>query len=217
MGARFRGDRGQAFPIYMWMVVSLLFVALAFFAVGQAGAARNNAQGAADAAALAGAQHMRDTAPWDDLADLTWEDWEDILDGRGLKTAGACEAADAFASHNRAAVQECDPALAEVWVRVQNNNGVGESVVPGVSSTRATATATAEIKPRCHLGPKPDDPPDPPDPGDPPGPGDEDPEEDAPLPPFDIECAGETVRFDPLHPGLWKDLARNLFAVQLVD
>ncbi|MEK8144688.1 pilus assembly protein TadG-related protein [Streptomyces sp. M10(2022)] len=42
------------------MVVGLLFLAFAFFAVGQASATRNGAQGAADAAALAAAQDARD-------------------------------------------------------------------------------------------------------------------------------------------------------------
>ncbi|MCB5170075.1 pilus assembly protein TadG-related protein [Streptomyces bambusae] len=200
-------DRGQAFPIYMWMVASLLFVALAFFAVGQAGAARNNAQGAADAAALAGAQKIRDTVPWSNLGDLKWEDWEDILDGRGLRAEGACTAASAFAAENQAVVQECDALPVEVWVRVQNAKGLGRSVVPGVSSTKATAQAAAEVKPRCHLGPKPDDPPDP---------GDDDPA-DGVLPPFEIRCTGKTIHFDPLNPGVWKDLSRTLFTVQLVD
>ncbi|MFE7120718.1 pilus assembly protein TadG-related protein, partial [Streptomyces sp. NPDC057654] len=54
------GDAGQAFPIYITAVVGILFLALAFFAVGQAGAKKNGAQTAADASALAAAQDYRD-------------------------------------------------------------------------------------------------------------------------------------------------------------
>lgn len=61
MTAKPRGDAGQAFPIYVVMVAGLLFLAFAFFAVGKASATRNEAQGAADAAALAAAQDARDT------------------------------------------------------------------------------------------------------------------------------------------------------------
>lgn len=194
----------------MWMVASLLFVALAFFAVGQAGAIRNTAQGAADAAALAGAQAVRDTEPWESLPDLTWEDWEDILEGKGFLLTRACDAADAFAGSNGAAVTECDPSVRDVWVRVQGSRSIDNPVVSNRS--RATAEATAEITPRCRLGPKPEVP------SDPGGEEPEDPvEEPLPLPPLEIRCDGEDLRLDPLNPGVWKDLARTLFTVQLVD
>jgi hypothetical protein len=38
------GDAGQAFPIYIVVVGGLLFLAFAYFAVGQAAANRNGAQ-----------------------------------------------------------------------------------------------------------------------------------------------------------------------------
>ena len=53
-------DDGQAFPIYITVVGGLLFLAFAYFAVGQAAVNRNGAQTAADAAALAAAQEARD-------------------------------------------------------------------------------------------------------------------------------------------------------------
>src|SRR4051794_28092055 len=53
-------DAGQAFPIYITVVGGLLFLAFAYLAVGQAAATRNGAQTAADAAALAAAQDLRD-------------------------------------------------------------------------------------------------------------------------------------------------------------
>jgi hypothetical protein len=56
---RLAGDAGQAFPIYITAVAGLLFLALALFAVGQAGATRNGGQTAADAAALGAAEDFR--------------------------------------------------------------------------------------------------------------------------------------------------------------
>ena len=53
------GDAGQAFPIYITVVGGLLFLALAYFAVGQATVNRGGAQTAADAASLAAAQYVR--------------------------------------------------------------------------------------------------------------------------------------------------------------
>ncbi len=57
---RHRRDAGQTLPIYVVAIGGLLFLALAFFAVGQAAATRNGAQTAADAAALAAGQKYRD-------------------------------------------------------------------------------------------------------------------------------------------------------------
>ncbi|WP_308692521.1 pilus assembly protein TadG-related protein [Streptomyces diastaticus] len=54
-----RLDQGQALPLFIWISGMLLFVAFAFFAFAQAAVARNGAQSAADAAALAAAQESR--------------------------------------------------------------------------------------------------------------------------------------------------------------
>lgn len=83
------GDRGQAFPIYVVALVGLLFAALALFVVGQASVTRSNAQGAADAAALAAARDARDhLLPGLDLALLKPEEWEDVLGGKRLFLEG---------------------------------------------------------------------------------------------------------------------------------
>lgn len=69
------------------MVAGLLFLAFAYFAVGQAAVNRNGAQTAADAAALAAAQETRDG-----LADLWVADvldpskWLGIFEGRAART-----------------------------------------------------------------------------------------------------------------------------------
>ena len=65
------------------MVAGLLFLALAYLAVGQAAVNRGGAQTAADAAALAAAQNTRDqlAGKWlEDLLDPT--KWQDIFDGK---------------------------------------------------------------------------------------------------------------------------------------
>lgn len=83
-----RPDAGQAFPIYIMMVAGLLFLALAFFAVGKASALRNEAQGAADASALAAGQSAREQfeAPF---IEALWTDSLGVFLGRSPSSAGA--------------------------------------------------------------------------------------------------------------------------------
>lgn len=201
-------DRGQAFPIYVLVVAGLLFAALAFFAVGQASVTRSNAQGAADAAALAAAREARDNlVPGLDLAVLKPEDWEDVLDGGRLHLAKGCGAAPGFAAKNDATAQ-CTREALSFTVEVTTKRTVGESVVPGTDSMHGTANATAVIEPRCHLGsPAP-----PTRPADPPDTGSEEPAS------IKIRCkGGKDIDFDPLKPNPWRTLARSLFDVKLAD
>ncbi|MEU5208171.1 pilus assembly protein TadG-related protein [Streptomyces sp. NPDC020742] len=155
-------DAGQAFPLYIVAVAGLLFLALAFFAVGQAAATRNGAQTAADAAALAAGQKYRDLLTkdlLDGLRDGGYESdraaWEDLLNGRGAPSPGACASAAWFAGRNDAEVSSCVP---DSWptsfaVDVTTRHGIGRSVVPGKEDTRASARATSVVGPRCTLGP----------------------------------------------------------------
>ncbi|MFC5804450.1 pilus assembly protein TadG-related protein [Streptomyces formicae] len=147
-------DQGQAFPIYVVMVAGLLFLAFAFFAVGQASASRNSAQGAADAAALAAAQDARDklTGAWlnDHLTDPT--KWQDIFDGKLGLDDPSCPAATTFADKNDAAVELCD----QFWspelgyeVHVRTERPIGESIIPGTETEFGTASAKAVVKPLC--------------------------------------------------------------------
>ena len=141
-------DAGQAFPIYITVVGGLLFLALAYFAVGQAAANRNGAQTAADAAALAAAQDTRDklAALWvTDVLDPT--KWQGIFNGN--QAVPSCARAYELATQNDATVQSCEPGLLRYTVEVQTNKPVGHSIVPGTESTRSTATATAVIEPLC--------------------------------------------------------------------
>lgn len=208
-----RDDRGQAFPIYAVAVVGLLFAALAFFVVGQAGVTRSNAQGAADAAALAAARDARDhLVPGLDFARFEAEDWERILRGELLDTTGSCAEASSFAAKNDASAT-CSPRSRGFAVEVTTNGTVGKSVVPGTGSVHGQAKATAAIEPRCTLDAAPAPAPTPsPTPTQGPTP--------APTPalPVTFKCkGGKDLVVDPSKPDPWRKIARTLFDVRLVD
>ncbi|MEV6408189.1 pilus assembly protein TadG-related protein [Streptomyces bobili] len=153
-----QGDAGQAFPIYLTVVAGLLFLAFAYFAVGQAAVNRNGAQTAADAAALAAAQETRDG-----LADRWVQDvldptkWQDIFDGDGLELPDPCWRARELAAQNDATVNDCDPQGLRFRVTVQANKTAGESVIPATSTTKAHADAVAVIEPLCTFDPLAED------------------------------------------------------------
>ncbi|MFJ5729527.1 pilus assembly protein TadG-related protein [Streptomyces paradoxus] len=151
MPTRRCADAGQAFPIYITMVAGLLFLALAYFAVGQATVNRNGAQTAADAAALAAAQETRDklAAEWLEVV-LDPTAWEDIFNGVGAELDG-CGRANEFAVQNNAEVQSCGlgPRPLSYKVDVKSSESVGESIVPGTENQYAEASAIAVIESRC--------------------------------------------------------------------
>ncbi|WP_407550167.1 pilus assembly protein TadG-related protein [Streptomyces sp. Pv4-95] len=225
---RRRRDAGQAFPLYIVAVGGLLFLALAFFAVGQAAATRNGAQTAADAAALAAGQKYRDqlsTALLDAIrggGDASA--WEELLNGRGVPSAAACAAADWFAGENDAAVSACTP---DSWptsfaVTVKTRNTVGDSVIPGTENRHASATAQSVVGPRCTIDAPPSDDGDTTGgtagkdgedgKGDPAGKDGED-EGDKPSP-VTLLCDGKSVPLDPDTPHDLPD-ASDLFSVRL--
>ncbi|WP_327268427.1 pilus assembly protein TadG-related protein [Streptomyces sp. NBC_01218] len=143
-------DRGQAFPIYVMMVAGLLFLALAFFAVGKASALRNGAQGAADASALAAAQSTRERFEAPFIAALWANSIESFLNS---PFAPACDAAQGLASDNDAELLDCFPQYDSdrdsITTRVKGRGTVGSSVLPSVDRTHATAEATAVINFWC--------------------------------------------------------------------
>lgn len=193
-------DRGQVLPFYAAMMACLLFAALAFVVVGMAGATRSDAQGAADAGALAAAREARDNVfVGVDLLTLTPEDWEDILEGHRFDIKGACARAQDFAGWNEASAECVDFVVPDFTVTVTTDDSVGDSVVPGTENMRGHATASAVIEPRCFLEPAPTPPP-------PPG------------GPVGIKCRdGSAIIVDPLNPGVLHKLARKLFNVRLTD
>ncbi|QCD57959.1 pilus assembly protein TadG-related protein [Streptomyces hawaiiensis] len=150
------GDAGQAFPIYITVVGGLLFLAFAYFAVGQAAVNRNGAQTAADAAALAAAQDRRDQ-----LADAWVTDvlnpskWQAIFEGSAEDIGPSCWRAYQLAEQNDARVLSCpDPeGPLRFSVEVQTNKPMGESIVPGEAGRKAHASATAVIEARCDFDP----------------------------------------------------------------
>ncbi|MEW1673286.1 pilus assembly protein TadG-related protein [Streptomyces noursei] len=214
---RHRRDAGQTLPIYVVAIGGLLFLALAFFAVGQAAATRNGAQTAADAAALAAGQKYRDDLRkgfLDELrgggaADLVA--WEELLNGRGVPSGAACENAGWFAGRNDAAVSSCTP---DSWptsfaVTVKTRHAVGDSVIPGTGNTHAEAEAKAVVAPRCTVGPPAGGP----TAGPAPSPGGQDGPAPAPAP-RTLTCDGKGWTLDPDRP---QDLptAADLFSVRL--
>ncbi|NMO35667.1 hypothetical protein HG826_19215 [Streptomyces sp. GMY01] len=150
------GDAGQAFPIYITVMGGLLFLALAYFAVGQATVNRGGAQTAADAAALAAAQDTRNQ-----LADewtknvLDPTKWQDIFDGVDQGLQDSCRRATDLAEQNDAHLLPggCAPGLLSYTVSVETNETMGESVVPVTATKRSKAYATAVIEPLCTFSP----------------------------------------------------------------
>jgi hypothetical protein len=149
MRLRVNGDAGQAFPIYITVVGGLLFLALAYFAVGQAAATRNEAQTAADAAALAAALETRDRLTDEWVANIQDpEVWQDIFDGNAPVPNG-CWRAQELAARNDASV-DCQPDGPLGYTVVAETNGtVGNTIVPGTEDQKATESANAVIEARC--------------------------------------------------------------------
>ncbi|MBC2875241.1 MULTISPECIES: pilus assembly protein TadG-related protein [Streptomyces] len=198
-----RRDAGQAFPLYIVAVAGFLFVALAVFAVGMAGAARNGTGSAADAAALAAAQDYREQSYTGFLRDLTTRpggDWRRWFDGRGDTPVTACREAERLARDNAAGLTGpgCapapgpDPTTLAFDVTVTARDGIGTSVVPGSEDVRPTVSSRAVVAPRCR-----------------PAPGG-----DVGAAYARLDCDDGPLTVDPAHPDP-RLTARTLFAVRL--
>lgn len=221
MAAQDLRDRGQAFPIYIVMVAGLLFLAFAFFAVGQAAAARNGAQGAADAAALAAAQQVRDDLSVPFLQALREPDGlNEFLSGYQYFQAGHSEAVR-LASKNRSDVTDFywRPGYWQdkVTAKVKTRYTVGPSVIPSTRNGHATASATAVIEFRCGLKPAPELPDPGQDEGDDKDKKGKDDSEDAPGP-FEFRCdGGQDVTIDLTDKNPFEGLSKLIFSVHLID
>ncbi|MGV9243035.1 pilus assembly protein TadG-related protein [Streptomyces sp. NPDC003710] len=194
-------DRGQTLPLYIWLTGILLFAAIAFFVFAQAASARNGAQSAADAAALAAAQDSRDELMTGlQKAVGQDDDWLKWLRGEGLRGTGASAAADRLAADNDSTVQGgAVPTTVNGFpgyrVTIQTRYTVGKSIIPGTQARHARAEAVAVIQPRCTL------------------PSDADPKKSVHL-----VCDGRPVDIDPEH-FVSDDLpdASVLFSVHLAE
>ncbi|BAG19350.1 MULTISPECIES: pilus assembly protein TadG-related protein [Streptomyces] len=199
-----RSDRGQAFPIYVMMVAGLLFLALAFFAVGKAAALRNDSQGAADAAALAAAQKARANFGPGFLGSLPSNTLDAFL---GAPFAPPCAEAQRLAEANEAKKELCYPTPGylrdKITVEVEGHESVDSPVIPGSQSKKATAKATALIEFRC------------------PNPVVIDANSDGSPEAFIFTCrSGDVIKIATTEigrPGLWESVSRTLFDVRLVD
>jgi hypothetical protein len=210
------GDSGQAFPVYITVVAGLLFLAFAYFAVGQAAATRNGAQTAADAAALAAAQDAREQLR-DGWIEVIQDPaaWERFLKGESYVVPRACERAASFAARNEAELWGVGCARLPVGeegfrVQVRTRYTVGESIIPGTEGQHAMAEATAVLEPRCTFdAPEPTPEPEPaPEPEPRPTPTE-------PAPILGLSCDGDPWEIDPERPRL--PSAADLFTVRLAD
>ncbi|MFE9739804.1 pilus assembly protein TadG-related protein [Streptomyces sp. NPDC006477] len=201
-----RTDKGQAFPVYIAVVAGLLFLAFAYFAVGQAAFTRNSAQTAADAAALAAAQDARDQLRdgWLGVI-LAPDQWARFVEGEAYVDASACDRAADFASRNEAGFTGpgCEPLDDGFRVTVRTTGGEPKP---------ARASAVAVIEPRCTFVaqvPTPDPSTATPSPSA--SPSGEPEEEPGPI--LGLTCNGEPWEVDPEDPRL--PSAADLFTVRL--
>lgn len=219
MTRRTTRETGQAAPIYVTMVTGLLFLALAFFAVGQAGATRNGAQSGADAAALAAAQESRDDFGIELLANFFNPGYlDDVFNGSPIGRFVGCEEAEHLAEQNDVQLKSgeggsgCRTANGGRWgftVDVETRQTMGDSILPGTEDKRAEATATAIVVPRCEFRPAVED-------------GDEgedsepeEGEEEEPSLPGELICNGNPLDLDPENLVL-PDMS-VLFSVRLAE
>ncbi|GAA1663248.1 hypothetical protein GCM10009830_05690 [Glycomyces endophyticus] len=113
------GERGSATVLAAGVAVALVATAVAFTAVGQASAARHRAQGAADAAALAGAAQ--------------------VLLGEGE----ACAAAQAMVDRSATEFVHCEVDGLEVTVYVNETpTGIPQALGPARAVSRAGPVLT---------------------------------------------------------------------------
>ncbi|WP_455711743.1 pilus assembly protein TadG-related protein [Streptomyces gardneri] len=188
-------------------MAGLLFLAFAYFAVGQAAFTRNSAQTAADAAALAAAQNARDQLreDWLDII-LDPDQWEDLLEGQVYDEGTACLSAADYAALNEAALSGCDR-LAPSGFRVT-------VTTTGSEPKDATASAEAVIEPRCTYT-KQEPTPDPsPEPTPTPTPTPTDEPDDGPI--VGLVCGDDPWEIDPEDPTTLPG-AVDLFSVRLSE
>ncbi len=170
-----QGDRGAAAVslLTVGIIISLAIIAVIAIPLTQASDAKAKSRSAADAAALAGADHVR----LELKEQLSLKGW---LGGWGHLPIldGGLAAAQTYAQRNDATLVQYDPPSFDngftAYARVEGRTVKGEV-------TRSEAWATFSL-PDCHTK-------DDPEPTEPPPDDDED-DEDEPPPPQGWECAG---------------------------
>ncbi|WP_455681128.1 pilus assembly protein TadG-related protein [Streptomyces gardneri] len=190
-------------------MAGLLFLAFAYFAVGQAAFTRNGAQTAADAAALAAAQEARDQfrEGWLE-AILDPDQWDEFLQARADVDSAACGQAEEFAALNEATL------TGDRCVQIDSSVFRVTVTTTGPERHHATATAEAVIEPRCsrkEQEPSSEPPTSSPPTSPPPG----EVEEEEPEPIVGLMCGEESWEIDPENPTLPD--AVDLFTVRLSE
>lgn len=143
------------------MVAGLLFAAFAYFAFAQAAMARNGAQSAADAAALAAAQSVRDEMADGFTSSLQQKgDWAAWLQGDETVPGTGNAAAAQLAGENNSSLDGITPTTINGYPAFQasitTRFTVGKSILPVTSGRHAKAHAVAMIEPRCSVTPSDD-------------------------------------------------------------
>ncbi|MCX5142542.1 pilus assembly protein TadG-related protein [Streptomyces sp. NBC_00338] len=156
-----KSEAGQAAPLYITAVTGLLFLALIFFAFGEADVKRSGAQTAADSSALALAKESRSLMELDLKAHITDRAFYiSAFNLPFLQGYTICPKAAGFAASNGASLEGCDgPTVKGRWgfhVAVRSNKPVTANLVPGAKGKRARTKATAIVESRCKFVPNPD-------------------------------------------------------------
>lgn len=153
-------ESGQAAPLYITAVAGLLFLALVFFAFGEADVRRNGAQTAADASALAAAQESRGQLKLDLKAHITDAAYFTYVFNTPFPGSfNGCWKASGLAAQNDAGDVDCGWLFDGRWgfrVAVKSIKGMSANLVPGTEGKKAEAEAVAVVESRCKFIPNPD-------------------------------------------------------------
>ncbi|WUW21925.1 pilus assembly protein TadG-related protein [Streptomyces sp. NBC_01463] len=155
-----RRESGQAAPLYITAVTGLLFLALIFFAFGEADVKRNGAQSAADASALAAAKESRTLLGLElKVRVMDRAFYTEVFNAPYVGLPG-CYKAISFAAQNDARIEPngCNPLTGLDWgykVKLRTNKAMSANLVPGTEGKRAKATAAAIVEGHCKFIPNP--------------------------------------------------------------
>lgn len=159
MTSRVTQENGQAAPLYVTAVTGLLFLALVFFAFGEADVQRNGAQSAADASVLAAAKGSRSLMSLELKAHVMDRSYYiAAFNAPFLAAPNGCVRAGDFAARNNAVDARCRPLYDGRWayqVKLKSDKGMSANLVPRTEGEKAKADATAVVESRCKFIPNP--------------------------------------------------------------
>ncbi|WP_406454207.1 pilus assembly protein TadG-related protein [Streptomyces sp. NBC_00876] len=157
---RANSETGQAAPLYITAMTGLLFLALVFFAFGEADVQRNGAQTAADASALAAAKDSRSKMALELKAHITDRGYYiAVFNLPFFGSRNTCPQASAWASKNDATNAHCIWPYQGRWaffVDLQSEKGMSTKLVPRTKGKKAKTEAVAVVENLCKFIPNPD-------------------------------------------------------------